>query len=130
MILETLTQFFSPQVLLYLVVGVAVGIIGGAVPGISPSMTIALLLPTSLYLPTIVSIALLLGAYQGAMFGGSISAILINTPGTAAGAATAMDGYQLAQKGKAEKALQMALYASCTGGLVGCVILLLGAQSR
>lgn len=121
-------QFLSPAIILFLFLGVVCGIIGGCLPGISPSMTIALLLPVSLYMPKIAAIALLLGAYMGAMFGGSISAILINTPGTAAAAATVLDGYPLAQKGQAGKALSMALYASCTGGLVGCLILLAGAQ--
>jgi len=92
-------------------------------------MSIALLLPLTLFMPTNGAIALLLGAYQGSMFGGSISSILINTPGTAAAAATALDGHPLAKQGHAAKALQMALYASVTGGLIGCVILLLGAQS-
>ena len=127
--IDIFLQFMSPSILLFLVLGVICGIIGGCLPGISPSMTIALLLPISLYMPKIAAIALLLGAYQGAMFGGSISAILINTPGTAAGAATVLDGYQMAQKGQAGKALNMALYASCTGGFVGCIILLTGAQA-
>lgn len=127
--LEILRQFLVLSALIYLAVGVAVGILGGAIPGISPSMTIALLLPSSLYLSMTDAMALLLGAYQGAMFGGSISAILINTPGTAAGAATVLDGYPMTKKGEAGRALRMALYASCSGGLIGCVILLAGAQA-
>ncbi len=126
--LEAIGSYIDLQVIAFLFLGVMVGIIGGGLPGITPSMTITLLLPISLYLSFIPSIALLLGAYQGAMFGGSISAILINTPGTAAGAATALDGYPLAQQGHARKAIQMALYSSCTGGFVGCIILILGAQ--
>jgi putative tricarboxylic transport membrane protein len=126
--LDVLTQFLSPSIVLFLFLGVVCGIIGGCLPGISPSMTIALLLPISLYMPKVAAITLLLGAYQGAMFGGSISAILINAPGTAAAAATVLDGYQMAQKGETRKALDMALYASCTGGFVGCIILLAGAQ--
>ncbi len=128
LILETLAGFFSIQVVFALLVGVAVGIIGGGLPGISPSMTIALLLPISLYLPTTVAIALMMGAYQGAMFGGSVSAILINTPGTASAAATTLDGYKMALNGQAGKALLMALYASCTGGIIGTVILLAMAK--
>lgn len=127
--LEILTSFASASVVLFLFLGVCCGIIGGCLPGISPSMTIALLLPISLYMPTISAVALLLGAYQGAMFGGSIAAILINTPGTASGAATVLDGYPMAQKGQSYKALKMALYASCTGGFAGCIVLLAGAQS-
>jgi len=126
---DVFLQFLSPSIILFIILGVTCGIIGGCLPGISPSMTIALLLPVSLYMPKIASIALLMGAYQGAMFGGSISAILINTPGTAAAAATVLDGYPMAQKGQAGKALAMSLYASCTGGFVGCLVPLGGAQS-
>lgn len=128
LILEVLAGFLFFEVILALLLGVAAGIIGGGLPGISPSMTIALLLPISLYLPTTVAIALLMGAYQGAMFGGSVSAILINTPGTASAAATTLDGYKMALDGKAGKALLMALYASCTGGIIGTVILLAMAK--
>lgn len=127
-ILEALNGFLSFDVLIVLVLGVIAGIIGGGLPGISPSMTIALLLPISLYLPTVNAIVLLMAAYQGAMFGGSVSAILINTPGTASAAATTLDGYQMALKGQAGKALQMALYASVTGGIIGTIILLMMAQ--
>ena len=126
--MEYLLQFFNLTAIGSLFTGVVVGIAGGAMPGISPSMTIALLLPISLYMPYTASITLLMGAYQGAMFGGSISSILINTPGTTSSAATALDGYPLTQQGKAGKALRMALYASCSGGLIGCIILLIGAQ--
>lgn len=128
MILDVLSQFFAIQPLIGLVCGVFAGIVGGAMPGISPSMTIALLLPVTLYLPTTTAMTVLMGAYQGAMMGGSISAILINTPGTASAAATMLDGYPMNQKGQTKKALQTALYASCTGGMVGIVALLLSAQ--
>ncbi len=126
--LDALSQFFHFQTILILFIGVAAGIVGGSMPGISPSMTIALLLPITLYMPSVNSIALLMGAYQGAMMGGSISAILINTPGTASAAATMLDGYPMNQKGQTMKALQIALYASCTGGVVGIAILLVSAQ--
>lgn len=126
--LEALTLFCSFQSLLGLVGGVIAGIIGGSMPGISPSMTIALLLPLSLYMPKEVAIAVLIGAYQGAMMGGSISAILINTPGTASAAATMLDGYPMNQHGQTRKALQAALYSSCTGGLVGIIVLLASAS--
>ncbi|GAB4112660.1 MAG: tripartite tricarboxylate transporter permease [Candidatus Caldatribacteriota bacterium] len=127
-ILEVLSQFTNFSTIVGIFFGVAFGIIGGALPGISPSMTIALLLPVTLYLPKVTAIAVLMGSYQGAMFGGSISAVLINTPGTASAAATALDGYPMAQKGQAKRALQTALYASCFGGIIGTIILLVSAQ--
>lgn len=114
--------------LLFLAAGVFCGIIGGALPGISPSMTIALLLPISLYMPASYAVMLLIGAYQGAMYGGSISAVLINTPGTASAAATAFDGYQMALNGQAGKAIGMSLTASCTGGLISAIILIFMAK--
>ena len=113
----------------YLIVGVFLGILGGALPGISPSMTISLILPMSLYFETNNALMLLIGAYQGAMYGGSISAILINTPGTASAAATVLDGYIMAKNNQAGKALGMSLTASCTGGLVGSIILILSANA-
>lgn len=124
-ILSVLQSIVTVNNILYLCLGVCGGIIGGALPGISPSMTIALLLPMSLYLPTSNAIMLLIGAYQGAMYGGSISAILINTPGTASAAATAFDGYEMARQGRAGKAIGISLAASCTGGIISCIMLIL-----
>ncbi len=114
--------------ILYLVCGVFVGILGGSLPGISPSMTISLVLPMSLYFETNNALMALIGAYMGAMYGGSISAILINTPGSASAAATVLDGYEMAKNNQAGKALGMSLSASCTGGLVGSIILMLSAN--
>ena len=128
MFFEALARFADLYVILMIFVGVTVGIIGGALPGISPSMTIALLLPMTLYMPTSYAISILMGAYQGAMLGGSISAILINTPGTASAAATVLDGYPMKVNGQGLKALHMALYSSVTGGLVGTVILIISAN--
>lgn len=122
--LEIVKSFFSVSTMVMLFAGVAAGILGGSLPGISPSMTISLLLPFTLKMDITNAIALTMGAYQGAMMGGSISAILINTPGTASAAATMLDGYPLNKQGKTRKALQAALYASCTGGLVGVFMLL------
>ena len=108
-LLEVLSGFFHVQTLLFVFVGVAAGILGGSLPGVSPSMTISLLLPITLKLNIVDAMALLMGAYQGAMMGGSISDILINTPGTASAAATMLDGYPMNQKGQTRKALLIAL---------------------
>lgn len=123
MIMDAFASFLTVQTVLFLFIGVAVGILGGSLPGISPSMTISLILPITLKLSIHEAVALLMGAYQGAMMGGSISAILINAPGTASAAATMLDGYPMNQKGQTRKALQTALYASCAGGLVGTFML-------
>lgn len=123
MIFDVFTDFLSIRILLIVLVGVAAGILGGSLPGVSPSMTISLLLPITLKMDITSAMALLMAAYQGAMMGGSISAILINTPGTASAAATMLDGYPMNQKGQTRKALQTALYSSCLGGLVGTFML-------
>jgi putative tricarboxylic transport membrane protein len=98
--------------------GVAIGIIVGALPGMSGTLGVTLALPFTFYLNPVTGILLLLGIYKGAVYGGSISAILIKTPGMASSACTILDGYPLAQRGEADKALKMALYASCVADFI------------
>jgi putative tricarboxylic transport membrane protein len=105
--------------------GVAWGILGGALPGISPSITMALLLPFTYGLEPTVAVVLLAASYVGAEYGGSIPAILIRTPGTNAAAATVLDGYPMKQQGRAGEALGISLYSGFVGGLVGLVMLVL-----
>ena len=106
--------------------GVAWGMLGGALPGISPSITMALLLPFTYTMDPIPAIVLLASTYVGAEYGGSIPAILIRTPGTNAAAATAIDGYEMHQQGKGGEALGLSLVSGVFGGLIGilCLILL------
>jgi len=104
--------------------GMLGGVIIGALPGLTGVMAVTLALPFTFYMPAITSLMLLLGIYKGAMYGGSISAILIRTPGTAAAACTAIDGYPLAQQGKAGQALYMALYASCFADVISNIALI------
>lgn len=92
--------------------GVTVGIIMGAIPGLSEITAICLLLPFTFYLKPIAAIAMLMGLCKGGNFGGSIPAILFNVPGTAQAVVTSFDGYPLTRQGKSGKALKMALYAS------------------
>lgn len=110
-----------------LAIGVLVGVIAGAIPGMSATMAVALTLPFTFYLSPITGILLLLGVYKGGIFGGSIPAILIKTPGTPASSATVLDGYPMAEQGRAGKALGMALYASCTADLISNLALILFA---
>jgi len=126
-ILNTLVSVFTPMNLLLIVIGVAVGVLFGAVPGITGVMAIALLLPFTFSLDTVGGILMLLGVYCAGAFGGSISSILIGTPGSPEAAATALDGYPLAKQGKAYKALSMAISASTIGGVVSAFSLLLFA---
>jgi len=103
---------------LALFVGVVFGTIIGAVPGMTTPMGVALALPFTFTMQPVTGILLLLGVYKGGLYGGSITAILINAPGTPAASCTGLDGYPLAKKGEARRALDMALYASCTADFI------------
>jgi putative tricarboxylic transport membrane protein len=108
--------------------GVAWGILGGALPGISPSITMALLLPLTYTLEPSVAIVMLASTYVGAEYGGSIPAILIRTPGTNAAAATVTDGYAMKLQGRAGEALGISLYSGFVGGLFGLAVLVMLAE--
>lgn len=108
---------------------VAIGITIGALPGLSAAMGVALLIPITFGMPAATGLVVLAGVYCGAIFGGSISAILIKTPGTPAAAATALDGYELTLKGKAGKALGTAVIASFIGGVLSSISLYLFAPT-
>ena len=112
-----------PSNLVMMVIGVTIGIIVGCMPGLSAAMGVALLLPLTFGMKPETGLIMLGGIYCGAIFGGSISAILIHTPGTPASAATALDGYELTKRGKAGKALGTACIASFFGGLLSCISL-------
>ena len=103
--------------------GVTWGILGGALPGISPSITMALLLPFTYTMEPMTAIILLASTYVGAEYGGSIPAILIRTPGTNAAAATAIDGYEMHKQGRGGEALGISLTAGILGGLIGLIFL-------
>ncbi len=107
--------------------GASLGILGGALPGLSPSTAVALFVPFSFGLDPMTALVFLTGIYLGSNYGGSITAILINTPGTPASAVTAIDGFKMTQSGKARLALNGALISSCIGGAIGIVILVLFA---
>jgi putative tricarboxylic transport membrane protein len=114
---------FTPSIILMICVGTTAGIVIGALPGLTATMGVALLVPLTFGRPALESISMLIGIYCGAMYGGSISAILIRTPGTPAGAATVLDGYPMAKRGEAGRAMSMALFASFFGGVVGALIM-------
>jgi len=118
-----LSAAFSLPIILAAFGGVAWGIIGGALPGISASITMALLVPFTYGMNPTVAITLLASTYVGAEYGGSIPAILIRTPGTGAAAATVMDGYAMHLKGLGGEALGISLAAGVIGGLFGMLIL-------
>ena len=122
-----LREVTDPFVIALIVGGTLGGVLVGALPGLSSSMAVALLLPFSLYLEPIPAIALLSALYCAGTFGGSITAILINAPGAPPAVATAFDGYPMAVKGEAGRALGMAAVASASGGIFSVIVLLFAA---
>lgn len=105
--------------------GVVWGIFGGALPGISPSIAMALLLPFTYSMDPIPAVVLLAAVYVGAEYGGSIPAILIRTPGTNSAMATTLDGYEMNRQGRGGEALGISLVSGLVGGLFGLVVLAL-----
>lgn len=107
----------------YCLLGVALGMLIGVLPGIGPLATVGMLLPLTFYAPPTEAIIMLAGIYYGSMYGGSTAAILLNLPGTAGAAVTSLDGYPMAQNGRAGVALFATTIASFIGGMIGVIIL-------
>lgn len=123
-ILIGLQNLLTLPSLLAVIVGTALGLFVGAMPGLSATMAIALLLPITFGMNPATGISMLCALYMGAMYGGSIAAILIKTPGTPAAAATVLDGYPMAQQGKAGRAMGISLVASLIGGVLSSLALM------
>lgn len=122
-VFAALSIAFSPECIVANAVGVALGIIFGALPGLTAAMGVALLLPLTFSMPTTEAFSALLGMYCGAIYGGSITAILVGTPGTVAAAATMLEGPSMTARGESKKALDMATIASFLGGMFSCIAL-------
>ncbi|MDR1936422.1 MAG: tripartite tricarboxylate transporter permease [Candidatus Accumulibacter sp.] len=118
-------MIFEPGYFLLMFGGVTFGLILGALPGLTGSMGIALMLPFTYNMSALPALVFLLSIYSGGLFGGAITAILINTPGSPANVATVLDGYPMNLRGQSEEALGVALYSSVAGGLIGCVFLVM-----
>jgi putative tricarboxylic transport membrane protein len=112
------SEALTPTNLGFCLLGALLGTLIGVLPGIGPTATIAVLLPITFYLPPLAGIIMLAGIYYGAQYGGSTTAILVNLPGEASSVVTAIDGYQMAQKGKAGSALAVAALGSFFAGTV------------
>ena len=124
LLFDSYINFFSNiQVIGMTLLGALGGVLLGAVPGMTATMGVALLIPFSFGMDLISSIGLLLGIYCGGMYGGSISAILIHAPGTPSAAATLLDGYPMCQKGQAGRALSVAMFSSFCGGVLGALVM-------
>ena len=126
-VLNGLMALGDPYLLALLLAATIGGVVIGALPGLNATTGAALLLPFTLTMEPVPAIAILTAIYCSATFAGAITAILINTPGTAASATTCLDGYPLAQRGEAGRALGMAVVASTIGGVFSVLCLMLAA---
>ena len=115
----------SWQNLLYCMIGVSVGTLIGVLPGIGPLATIAMLLPITFNVAPVGALIMLAGIYYGAQYGGSTTAILVNLPGETSAVVTCIDGYQMARRGKAGKALSVSAIGSFIAGTVCTLIIAL-----
>lgn len=126
-ILSAASMSLSFETLLMLSIGVLFGAVVGALPGLGTAVAITVCIPFTLTMDNVPAIALLLGVYASSVYGGSISAVLLNTPGTPQSAATGMDGYPMAARGEADKALGWVTTSSIIGGLISCFFLIVAA---
>lgn len=118
---------FTPSVFGQLLAGVLLGVIFGAMPGVSTSMAVVLALPFVYRMDSVTAIVFLVAVYCASITGGSITAILFRVPGTSSSAPTALDGYTMAQRGETGKALGISLMASGAGGLAGTFFMIWAA---
>jgi putative tricarboxylic transport membrane protein len=112
-----------PSNLLYTFIGVLMGTVIGVLPGLGPSAAMALLIPLCYDLNPTSALIMMAGVYYGAQYGGAVTSILINTPGESSSVMTAIDGYQMARKGRAGAALAISAWGSFIGGTVGVIAL-------
>jgi len=124
LIFAGMTDLFTLTNVIYIALGICLGIFVGAIPGLGHPIAVAIAVPMTFYLSPLTAIAFLVGIQKGGTYGGSISSILLNTPGSPEAAVTAFDGFPLAKKGKAEKALKMSLYSSVFGDTFSDLVLI------
>lgn len=125
MLPDLISQILTPSILLTSLLGTILGITLGALPGLTATMGIILIIPFTYNMDTFHSFAILLAVYVSGIYGGSISAILIKTPGTPSSAATLLDGYPMAQRGEAGRAIGIATLSSFFGGIFSVIALAL-----
>lgn len=124
MVAQVLQTFFSPDVWSALIVGTLAGMLVGALPGLSASMAVALLIPITFKMSAAAGLTMLVAVYTSAIYGGSITACLIHTPGTPSSAATALDGFPLTKNGQGLKAIGISTISSMIGGAFSAIMLL------
>ncbi|MFN9072379.1 MAG: tripartite tricarboxylate transporter permease, partial [Hyphomonadaceae bacterium] len=125
LLMQGFANALTPMNLLWALAGVTVGTAIGVLPGLGPGLTIALLLPITYKVDPTSAFILFAGIYYGAMYGGSTTSILINTPGESSSVMTALDGYRMARNGRAGAALAVSAIASVVAGTVSVILLTL-----
>jgi TctA family transporter len=118
-----LSEATSPYNLFYCFAGVFLGTLVGVIPGIGPLAAISMLIPLTFYIEPTAALIMLAGIWYGTSFGGAIASVLLNVPGTTSAAVTTLDGYPMAQQGRAGVALFLTAIASFTGGSIGIIVL-------
>ena len=124
-LLSYFTQLFTPETLLWITIGATVGVILGALPGMSATTGITIFMPLTFSLPPVTALSALGAIYVTGAYGGNITAVLINTPGTSDSLFMAWDGYPMTLKGQGLKAIGVTTITSFAGGVIGCLALLL-----
>lgn len=127
-LLTALSFSLAPDAVLAVLIGTLIGLVFGAIPGLTFTVALALVLPMTFTLDTAPAIGLLLGTYIGGMTGGSVSAILLGIPGTPSAAATVLDGYQMMRRGKASLALSTAVIVSTIGGIISLLVMIVSVN--
>ena len=120
-----LGNIFDVANLLAMLLRVTVGLVIGAIPGLSPPMAIALMIPVSFQFPPETALILLVSCFAAGIYGGSFSAILLRAPGTSASAASSIEGYEMTRRGKAIQAIRISTFASVVGGIISGIVLLI-----
>lgn len=118
-----LSQIADVRIILIIALGVLIGVVFGALPGLTATMAVALIAPLTFDMSPLVALPFLVGVYRGGLHGGVITAIMIGVPGTPANVATVIDGYELAKRGYPQSALRYALFSSVMGALISSVLL-------
>lgn len=121
-------HILNPEILLFAVIGCALGMLTGVLPGFGPSAATALLLPLAFVLEPTASIVMIAAIYYGSMYGGTITSVLLNVPGEVSSVATGIDGYQMTKRGQAGKALAIAAVGSFVGGMLAVIGMLFASQ--
>ncbi|MCF8110116.1 MAG: tripartite tricarboxylate transporter permease [Desulfobacteraceae bacterium] len=117
--------FLDPVNIFWICSGTFLGIVIGAIPGLGPALGVAIIIPFTMHMETVPALLFAISIYDGAMYGGSIASILLNTPGDASAAATTLEGFPMSKKGKAIDALMICGVSSSLGGVIGDIIVIL-----